>query len=127
MANHFASTSTFGGESYFGAGNTYGESAANPVIQHQISSSKNPTSGISTTPHVENARIYATWQHSSGFVFKIDTELLGKYGVSAFPVAEYALAPTIPGDEEIILVANDFGALPTEIVVEVFEVRASHA
>jgi hypothetical protein len=57
-------------------------------------------------------------------VYKIDTELLEKCGVSAYSVSEHATAPAIPDDEEVILVAKDFGPLPSEIVVEVFEVVA---
>ncbi len=55
-------------------------------------------------------------------MYKVDTELLEEYGVSNYIVADHATAPAIPGDEEVILVAKDFGVLPSEIVVEVLEV-----
>jgi len=109
------------GEAYYGDGHTYGESETNAVIMHQIDSSKYPSSGISTTPILENAKLYAT--HSgTGYVYKIDTQLLAAAHVKAYPVDDHAVQPTIPGDKEVILVAEDFGALPNEIVVEVIEV-----
>jgi hypothetical protein len=112
------------GEAYYGDGQTYGESETNAVIMHQIDSSKYPSSGISTTPILENAKLYATHngKHASGYVYKIDTQLLEAAHVKAYPVDDHAVQPTIPGDKEIILVAEDFGALPNEIVVEVIEV-----
>jgi hypothetical protein len=124
--NPFCQHIYFGGDSYFGDGSTFGKSSANAVIQHQRDSSKNPTSGVSTTPHLENAKRYATQkgEHKVGYVFCIDTALLADYGVSMHSVAAYATAPSIPGDEEVILVARDFGTLPSGIIVEVFEVLA---
>ena len=122
----FAKAIYWGGEHYWGDGSTFGESAANAVIQHQRDSSRNPTSGVSTTPSLEKAKRYAT--HSgkfpSGYVYKIDTELLATCGVSAYSVSEHATVPAIPEDEEVILVAKDFGPLPSEIIIEVFEVVA---
>lgn len=102
----------------------YGESERNAVIQHQRDSAKNPGAGISTTPFFENAKVYATHkgEYSSGYVFKIDSELLGEYNVSKYVVAEHATSPAIPGDQEVILVAQDFGPLPNQIIVDVVEV-----
>ena len=110
--------------SYYGDGSTYGASDTNAVIKHQRNSSKNPTSGISTTPVLENAKKYATHngKYSSGFVYKIDTTLLSKHGVTAHEVAAHATQPAIPEDMEIILVAQDYCELPTEIIVEVIDV-----
>jgi hypothetical protein len=114
----------FGGEWYFGDGSVFGDSERNAVIQHQRNSAKNPGPGVSTTPSFENAKVYATHagKYGSGYIFKIDTELLQNYEVSAYVVAEHATLPAIPGDEEVILVAEAFAALPTGIVVEVVEV-----
>ena len=104
---------------------TYGESEINAVNQHQEDSSKIPTSGISTTPIFENAHRYALHdgKYSTGFMYKIDTTLFDEYQVRAYVVADYATSPAIPGDEEIILVANDNQDLPREIIVEVIEVK----
>ena len=67
---------------------------------------------------------YATHrgEHSSGYVYKFDTNLLKTHGVKAFRVGQYTVKPAIPEDEEVILVASDFGALPDEIIVEVVRV-----
>ena len=54
----------YGEEVYYGDGGTYGESETNAVIMHQRDSSKYPSSGVSTTPIFENAKLYAL--HSAG-------------------------------------------------------------
>ncbi len=96
----------------------------NAVIMHQQDSSENRTSGVSTTPIFENATCYATHngKYTGGFVYKIDTQLLARFGVTAYEVAEHATKPVIPDDQEIILVASDYGSLPREIVIEVINV-----
>jgi len=118
--------STNWGDFKWGDGTTWGESEVNAVIQHQRDSGKYHTSGVSTTPSLENAKRYATYdgKYKSGYVYKIDANLLGKYRVSSYSVAAHATSPVIPGDEEVILVGEDFGALPSEIVVEVLEVES---
>jgi hypothetical protein len=112
------------GEVHYGEGVTYGESETNAVIMHQKDSSKYPSSGVSTTPIFENAKSYATHhgKYDSGYVYKIDTELLEKDGVKAYPVDQYAVLPAIPGDREVILVADNLGELPDTIVVEIIKV-----
>ncbi len=111
------------GQSKFGEG-TYGESITNEVISHQENSNKYPTSGVSTTPNLENAKAYATHlgRYPSGVVYKIDSKLLVKAQVTAYKVIDFITSPAIPGDKEVILVANDLGALPDQIVVEVIKV-----
>ena len=113
---------TYWGDAYWGDGSVFGKSERNTVIQHQRDSSKHPTSGISTTPILENARDYATHVGRHGFIYKIDTSLLERYEVTAYEVSEHAVQPKIPGDREVILVAKDFGELPQEIVVEIIEI-----
>lgn len=112
------------GDAEWNDGSVFGESERNTVIQHQRDSSKHATSGVSTTPIFENACRYATHdgRHTTGFVYRIDTSLLEKYEVTSHVVAEHATQPAIPGDEEVILLAKDFGVLPQGIVVEVIEV-----
>lgn len=110
------------GEVYYGDGTVYGESERNAVIMHQRDSSKYRTSGVSTTPIYENAVRYATHDGQSGYVYKIDAGLLEAHGVTAYPVDEHAVKPAIPEDQEVILVASDFGTLPDEIIVEVVAV-----
>jgi len=112
------------GEAYWGDGSTYGESESNSVIVHQRDSSQHPTSGVSTTPIIENARSYATHngKYESGYIYTIDTELFEQFGVSHYIVSEHAVQPAIPGDKEVIIVAADFGPLPREIIVEINEI-----
>lgn len=121
---YYGSTGDPEKDSYYGDGSTYGASETNAVIKHQRNSSKNPTSGVSTTPVRENAKRYATHggKYPNGIVYKIDTALLSVHGVTAHEVSTYATKPAIPGDREIILVAQDYGPLPAEIVVEVVDV-----
>ena len=73
------------------------------------------------------AKCYATarGKFQSGYVYKIDTEQLEKYGVSKHTVADHAAWPKIPSTQEVILVARDFGVLPSKIIVEVIEVVVS--
>ena len=117
---------TYWGDSYWGDGRTWGESVVNAVIQHQRDSGRYPTSGVSTTPSIENATRYATHdgKYLTGYIYKIDYNLLEKYGVSAYVVADHATLPGIPSDGEVILVAQDFGPLPSEIVIEVLDVSS---
>ena len=103
------------------------KTTGNAVIRHQLGQAGFPTSGVSTTPHLERARFYATngCLHASGYVYKIDRELLTVNGVYEFVVAEYATNPSVPEDDEVILVASDHSELPACIVVEVISVQAS--
>jgi hypothetical protein len=112
----------YGEEVYYSDGSTYGESEANTVIMHQRNSSKYPSSGVSTTPILDNAKSYATHNNQYGFIYKLDRHLFEKYGVTEYDVANYARALAIPEDKEIILVTSDNGALPDEIIVEIYEV-----
>jgi hypothetical protein len=106
----------------YGSGGSYGISSANAVLRHQLDQEGYPTSGISTTPHFERARTYATYGGVLGYVYKIDRHLLDGNGVKQWLVAQFVVQPSIPEDDEVILVANDFGALPDIIVVEIVPV-----
>lgn len=114
----------FGEDVAYGSGAVYGESARNAVLMHQRDSTKYPSSGVSTTPNFDNAKVYATnyGEYSTGIVYKIDTELLAAYGVMAYQVDEHATVPKIPEDHEVILVARDGMELPEEVVVDFIEV-----
>jgi hypothetical protein len=90
-----------------------GDAVGNEVAKH-TSNESGLTSGVSTTLSYEKAKYYAT--HTSdgtlfaGCVYRIDRELLIEYGVSEIVVAD---SP----DEEVIVVAKDYGELPSEIVI----------
>lgn len=98
----------------------------NQVIKHQTDSSCFLTSGISTTPKYERALYYAKngdiKSSETGFVYKINRGLLQDYSISEYIVADFIEKPNIPEDLEIILVAQDFGILDQNIVVEIIEV-----
>ncbi|PKK90025.1 MAG: hypothetical protein CVV64_11940 [Candidatus Wallbacteria bacterium HGW-Wallbacteria-1] len=110
---------------YCGTGVGCGESRNNAVIRHQLNQEGYPTSGISTTPHFERAVLYATHNHTcEGFVFKIDYEKLNSMGIEAFHVNEKTSNPSVPEDDEIILlVCQGGGPLPHEVIEEKLEVK----
>jgi hypothetical protein len=107
-----------------GDGAVAGRTTGNAVIRHQLGQAGFPTSGVSTTPYFERALFYATsgGLHTSGYIYKIDRELLTANGVYEFIIAEYATNPSVPEDDEVILVASDYRELPAGIVVEVVSV-----
>jgi hypothetical protein len=115
----FVAEPEFGRAEY---GNAYwGENEANAVIEHQQHQAGFPTSGVSTTPHLERAQFYATagGHHPRGYVYVIDRARLAQLGVKEFVVNEIVPMPSIPEDSEVILVAADLGPLPAESVIEV--------
>ena len=102
---------------------SWAESVVNGVVEHQIDQAGFPTSGVSTTLHFERARYYATHGGVAhqGFVYIIDRARLTEFGVSSYIVNELLQRPSVPEDDEVILVARDFGDIPTGVI---FEVRA---
>ena len=111
----------------FDSGVTYGDSPTNAVIRHQLNQEGFPTSGVSTTPSLDRAKIYARGQDGTapGVVYRIDRACLDIYGVKQYVVAEYAKFPSVPDDEEVILVSADCGPLPHEIIAEVIPIENS--
>jgi hypothetical protein len=109
----------------YNSGAVYGASPTNAVIRHQLNQESFPTSGVSTTPHLDRAKLYARGRGGteSGVVYRIDRALLAIHGVTEYAVSEYAKQPSVPEDEEVILVGADSGPLPDAIVVEVVEVE----
>ncbi len=98
----------------------------NAVIEHQLDQAGYPTSGISTTPHLDRAIWYATHNgnYPEGYVYVIDRSACRHHGVAEYIVNEIVPYPSVPGDEEVILVSPDYGTLPPEILVEIRKVRA---
>lgn len=106
------------------SGATWGSSERNAVIRHQLNQEGFPTSGVSTTPLFERAKFYATHDGKRvGYVYKIDRSLLSVHSVKERIVSEFAKRPSVPEDDEVILVSSDFGPLPEEIVVDVIPVE----
>ncbi len=107
----------------YGSGVTYGSSENNAVIRHQLNQEGFPTSGVSTTPLFDRAKHYALGKSSStGYIYKIDRSILHRFGINEFIVANFAHFPSIPEDQEVILVSSDHGEMPPEIVIEIIEV-----
>ena len=102
----------------------WGESEINGVVEHQLDQAGLPTSGISTTPHIHRAHFYATHggKFATGYIYVIDRGKLDALRVRAFAVNELLNHPSVPEDDEVILVAEDQGVLPPDIVVEVRKV-----
>lgn len=107
------------------SGVSWGSTAANAVIRHQLHQEGFPTAGISTTPHFERAMFYARGPSGTagGYVFKIDRWTLASEGIEQFVVSEFC-SPSVPEDEEVILVVQNGLPLPVAVVVEVIEVRS---
>ena len=103
----------------------YGNCEHNAVLRHELNQEGFPTSGISTTPIKDRAKFYALGgsKFERGYIYKIDRELLKEYRVKEYIVAEWIKSPSIPEDKEVILVADNDGALPKSIVVEIFKVK----
>lgn len=95
----------------------------NAVIRHQLNQEGFPTSGISTTPHLDRAIFYARGKDgdSDGFVYKIDRTSLHVYGINEFVVSDFC-SPSIPEDDEVILVLESVPHLPMGLVADVIPV-----
>lgn len=109
---------------HFDQGLTFDESEENAVVEHQRNSNCYPTSGVSTTPHWDRAKKYATRNGTQdGIVYKLDRSKFPKYGIKEYVVKDYTNFPHIPEDDEVILVHEDHGNLPKDIIVEIIEVN----
>ena len=107
------------------SGITWDSSPTNAVIRHQFNQEGFPTSGISSTPQLERAIMYARGKQgtSSGYVFKIDREAFKSHGVGEFVVAQFC-TPSIPEDDEVILVVPEGTHLPEGVITELITVVA---
>ena len=105
-------------------GNSFlGENCKNAVVEHQQHQKGYPTSGISTTPIFERAVYYAKYagKYSEGAVYVIDQNICELNKISIFNVNEIVNSPSVPEDEEKILVANDYGVLVSEIIIDIIK------
>ena len=96
-----------------------GEREEHAVREHQWDS-KYPTRGISCTTKWDVALSYAR----SKVVVSIDEEACEAHGIRRYIVKEHLPLSMIehPDDEEVILVSESEGALPTEVVAEIFPI-----
>lgn len=107
----------------FDTGITFDKSVNNAIISHQTDSQKFPTSGVSTTPFFDRAKVYATHNGKhAGIVYKIDCKVLKNYNIRAYRVGEYTKYPAIPEDDEVILVGENNAVLPNAIIIEIINV-----
>ena len=108
-----------------GSGIVAGLSAANEVVRHEYKQIGLSTSGISTTPHLNRAKFYATHggEFSSGYIYIIERSKFCKYNILEYVVSDIIPFPSVPEDEEVILVAQDYYSFPDEIIatIEYFE------
>jgi len=111
----------------WGDGSTWGTSAANAVMRHQMEQAGYPTSGVSCTPHFERARFYALHggMLTEGFIYKIDTATLLASGVQIFRVRDFARDPSVPEDDEYILVVGDGRPVPHESICAVSRITTA--
>lgn len=97
-------------------------SETNAVRQHQWKQKGLPTSGISTTPHLERAKNY----NKNGVIVKIDRHSLTKFGIKEYDVDKYLILEDIacPEDDETILVNEDRASFPKEIIQAVLKLTS---
>ena len=109
-----------------------GECEQNAVVTHQsgelMAEQRFQSAGISTTPIFERARFYAIHIRGSkttdGWIYIINRNILRELGIEEKVVSELVEFPSIPEDQEVILVAKDRGTLPKEIIIQMLEVSA---
>jgi hypothetical protein len=109
-----------------------GECEQNAIVKHQLGGQVAEqgfrSAGISTTPVFIRAKYYATHLEDStttdGFVYVIDRGEFEEFGIEEKVVSELVEKPRVAEDEEVILVAQDRGNLPLQIIVEILEVAA---
>ncbi len=105
------------------SGVTWDSTPTNAIIRHQLNQEGFPTSGISTTPHLKRALFYVRGIEGTagGCVFKINRRALSSEGIEQFVVSKFC-APSVPEDDEVILVTRNGSHLPLTLVVEIIEV-----
>ncbi len=112
----------YNGDFRYDGSMTQGQSEQNAILAHQLHSGNYPTSGISTTPHFEVAKSYATHEGQQGYVYQIDRTRLTEFHVKEYIVSELVNNPHIPSDEEVILRSSNDLELSFELVSKVVSV-----
>ncbi len=102
------------------SGATWDSTSTNAVIRHQLHQEGFPTSGISTTPYLDRAIFYTRGRsgRAGGYVFKIDRAILSHHGITEFVVSQFCV-PSVPDDDEVILVVPALAHLPQEVIIEI--------
>lgn len=94
---------------YYDGSATFGSSSLNAVNGHQICSKKFMTSGISTTPFWERARLYALEDgaYTKGVIFEININDIIMEEIELFEVNKLIINPNIKEDNEVIIKRKD--------------------
>ena len=107
---------------YLNSGLTLDSSINNAIVTHQVDSTAFPTSGISTTPHLCRAKYYATHNNSKkGLTYKISVEKLKELNINTYTVKDFAVKPTVPEDDEVIIEINSEENVSENIIVEIIK------
>lgn len=101
-----------------------GDAPINSVVFHQWEQLGLPTSGVSSTPSIERAKFYALsgGGNTEGYIFKMSVKDLVNASVSIYEVNKLVPHPSIPNDDEHILVAENFKHIPEQAIVSVCRV-----
>jgi len=98
---------------------TYGESEDNAVRAQHIETGLYDGCYVSTTKDATRAAFFATSSYTEqGWVYVLDPSLFEKYGVTSKDLPD----PLYPNEQEISIRASDCGPIPTEVIVEKYEV-----
>lgn len=100
-----------------------GESLENGILAHQTDSSFFKTSGLSTSPKIEIAKKYATYQNKKGVVYKFDIEKLKENNIDIYTVSEFIENPKVPEDCEVIIKTKSNSNLPFHLIEEIIFVN----
>lgn len=86
---------------------------------------KNNSAYLSTTPHLERAKYYATNGNTSpGYVFYIKRSILTEHNIHEYSVSRIATIIIVPEDDEVLLLTNPFGTpLPKEVIIKIERVE----
>jgi hypothetical protein len=105
----FELTFSHDGSIYYDGSATFGSSILNAVNGHQICSKKFRTSGISTTPFWERARLYALEDgtYTKGVIFEININDIIMEEIELFEVNKFILNPKVKEDNEVIIKRKD--------------------
>jgi hypothetical protein len=101
---------------------TCGKSVANTIHSHEYGGNGQDTSGISTTPFFDRAKVYAlgNGKYERGTVLTFSRQALLNGGIEIFRIKDVVGSPAIPEDDEYwIYFEGDF---PMDMIVEAIPV-----
>jgi hypothetical protein len=122
IGKDFSSIVQFGEKhAVFGNGIQFGDSVINEIIKHQWEQLGLKTSGVSTTPYYDRAKIYALsdTETDEGYVYKISCKKLKALGINHYRVSNFVTNPSVKEDDEYILVNKNYETIPKDIIVSV--------